>query len=56
MFNIGKKNYTVFRKIVWKNNLLIMGEDVGGACSRTLSLKVGTGEVTLRMGGEQRTL
>ena len=56
VFNIGKKNFTVFRKIVWKNNLLIMGEDVGGAFSRTLSLRIGTGEVTLRIGGELRTL
>ena len=22
VFNIGKKNYTVFRKIIWKNNLM----------------------------------
>ncbi len=56
VFNIGKKNYTVFRKIIWKNNLMILAEDVGGSFSRTLSLKIGSGEVWLRMGSEHRLL
>ena len=51
-FEIGKKNYTVLRKLLWKNNLLIKAENVGGTSSRTILLKIETGEVWLKMGGE----
>jgi chemotaxis protein CheD len=47
-FNIGKRNYVSLRKIFWKNGVLIHKEDVGGSISRTLRLKVGTGQVTLK--------
>jgi len=47
-FNIGKRNYVSLRKIFWKNGVLIHKEDVGGSISRTLRLKVDTGEVVLR--------
>ena len=48
VFKIGKNNYTVLRKLLWKNNLLIKAEHVGGSISRTLSLHVDTGEVWLK--------
>jgi len=47
-FNIGKRNYVMLRKMFWKNNILIDGEDVGGQISRTLRLEVGTGRVTIK--------
>jgi chemotaxis protein CheD len=47
-FNIGKRNYLALRKIFWKNGVMVDGEDVGGAISRTLRLQVGTGEVTIK--------
>lgn len=56
VFNIGKKNYTVLRKILWKNNLLISGEQVGGVICRTISLEVKTGDVWVRTGSEQQQL
>ena len=56
VFEIGKKNYTVLRKVLWKNNLLIKAENVGGSVSRTLSIHVGTGEVWLRINGENSRL
>jgi chemotaxis protein CheD len=43
VFEIGKRNYTVLRKILWKNNLLIKGEHCGASYSRTVSLAIGTG-------------
>lgn len=52
VFQIGKKNYTVFRKIMWKNNLLIKAEHVGGSMSRTVSLDVETGTVWLKINRE----
>lgn len=51
VFEIGKKNYTVFRKIMWKNGLLIKGEHVGDSISRTVSLDIDSGEVLVRVGG-----
>lgn len=47
-FDIGKRNYTVLRKMFWKNNVMIAAEDVGGAKSRTARLFVETGEVLIR--------
>ena len=56
MFNIGKRNYTILRKIFWKNNVIISAEDVGGRKSRTARLNINTGEVTVRSQGEERAL
>jgi len=47
-FNIGERNYLVLRKILWKNNILIKAEDVGGNLSRTLMLNIDTGQVTVK--------
>jgi len=43
VFNIGERNYLVLRKLLWKNNMLISAEDVGGNISRTLRLNIDTG-------------
>ena len=51
-FNIGKRNYMALRKILWKNNVLIKAEDVGGQHSRTIRLDLTTGKVWLRYSGE----
>jgi len=53
MFNIGQRNYTILRKLFWKNGVIIKAEDVGGAKSRTAKLHVGTGRVTIRSQGEE---
>lgn len=50
-FEIGKKNYAVLRKVLWKNDLLLKGENVGGHTSRTISLQVETGKFFLKMNG-----
>ena len=36
MFRIGKRNYASLRKMLWRNRILISGEDVGGSVPRTL--------------------
>ncbi|MCA9672021.1 MAG: chemotaxis protein CheD [Myxococcales bacterium] len=53
MFNIGKRNYTVLRKLLWKNHILIASEDVGGCRSRTVRLYVGSGEATVSSQGQE---
>jgi len=52
-FNIGKRNYTMLRKVFLKNGIVIAGEDVGGKKSRTVRLYVSTGRVTVRSKGEE---
>ncbi|MDD4734594.1 MAG: chemotaxis protein CheD [Kiritimatiellae bacterium] len=56
LFRIGERNYTVFRKVLWKNNLLIAGEDVGGSVSRSVRLELGCGRFYVRTGSEEREL
>jgi len=51
LFKIGKRNYTVLRKILWKNNILIDAEDVGGSKSRTMALYMDTGKTTIKSKG-----
>lgn len=57
VFNIGKRNYLSARKLLWKNNVLIKAEDIGGTIHRTVRLNVETGETTVKItGGEVRQL
>ncbi len=53
MFNIGKRNYTVLRKMLWKNGVIISAEDVGGKKSRTARLYISTGKVSIKSKGEE---
>ncbi|MCP4567118.1 MAG: chemotaxis protein CheD [FCB group bacterium] len=48
IFNIGERNYLVLRKLLWKNNILIAAEDVGGSMARTVRLNLDTGKVTVK--------
>jgi len=56
LFRIGERNHLVVRKMLWKNEILIDAEDVGGRISRTLYLHVATGRTTIRSEGELREL
>lgn len=47
-FQIGRRNYLSAKKILWKNGVLINGEDVGGDSWRTMRLEVGTGRVLIK--------
>ncbi len=52
-FQIGERNYTVLRKVLWKNGILIAGEDVGGKAARTLSLYMDSGVTTIKAAGRE---
>ncbi len=56
LFNIGERNNTVVRKMLWKNEILVSGEDVGGSIPRTLSLNLATGKTMLKTNGNEREL
>lgn len=53
LFRIGERNYTVLRRMLWRNGILIAGESVGGSTSRTMRLDIATGDVLLRMDGTE---
>lgn len=55
-FEIGRRNLLMLRKLLWKNNVLIAAEDVGGQQSRTMALDIASGLVTLKVGGIDRVL
>src|SRR3990172_8226025 len=53
MFKIGERNYTVLRKVLWKNEILIAAEDVGGTSARTMSLRMADGRTFIRSSGTE---
>lgn len=55
-FEIGKRNFIVLRKMLWKNGVLLKGHDVGGKQSRTMTLNMSNGEVTLKSQGVRTRL
>ena len=55
-FDIGRRNYLMLRKLLWRMGLTIASEEVGGTRSRTVRLHVGTGAVTIRSEGEEWSL
>jgi chemotaxis protein CheD len=56
MFKIGERNHTVLRKILWKNNILISGEDVGGTKARTMTLYMEDGRTTVKADGAENVI
>jgi chemotaxis protein CheD len=47
-FRIGQKNITAMRKIFWRNNVLIDGEDTGENFNRTVKLELSSGRCILK--------
>jgi chemotaxis protein CheD len=55
-FQTGKRNYLALKQILWRNGVMLEAEDVGGRVSRTLSLHVGSGTVSVKTPTESRFL
>jgi chemotaxis protein CheD len=55
-FNIGERNYTAVRKILWRNNMIIHKEDVGGSKSRTVRLYTADGRCVVSNSYEEYEL
>jgi len=55
-FRIGERNFTLFRKLLWKNGILLKGSETGGDVSRTLVLNMADGRTVIRSKGEEREL
>ncbi len=54
LFNVGKRNFLLARKLMWKNGVTLTAEDVGGAVSRTVELEMATGRLFVTSPGEPR--
>ncbi len=50
-FNIGKRNILAVRKALWKHKLGAIAEDIEGSISRTVSVSLETGLVTVSSPG-----
>lgn len=55
-FDIGKRNVLAIRKILWNKKLCIKKDDVGGDFSRTVTLDISDGTVTLSNSGKNWNL
>ncbi len=55
-FAIGKRNYTILKKLLWKNGVMIAAEDTGGSHARTMYLEIGSGRVWLSTAGQAKEL
>jgi len=55
-FNIGKRNYTALRQLLWKNGMFIDSEDIGGKLARNLSLDIADGTVKVTSQGQTKVL
>ena len=51
-FQIGKRNALAIKKILWSYGMGAIAEDLGGNYSRTVSISVSTGQVTLSSPGK----
>ena len=52
MFKIGQRNYTVLKKLLWENKMLIAGESIGASVSRTMILDMKTGITKIKSLGK----
>jgi chemotaxis protein CheD len=55
-FQIGKRNVTVLRSLLWKNGIILTNSDFGGNLARTMSLEMSTGKVLIRINGTTEML
>jgi chemotaxis protein CheD len=55
-FQIGKRNVTVLRSLLWKNGIILKNSDFGGNLARTMSLDIATGQVSIRINGSTEIL
>jgi chemotaxis protein CheD len=53
IFRIGERNYAVLRKVLWKNDILIKRELVGGQTAKTMFLYLNNGDTIVRIDGSE---
>lgn len=56
LFQIGRRNVVMLRKLLWKNGVLLQAHDLEGTDSRTMMISLATGRVSLNVRGKQKVL
>ena len=56
IFSVGQRNYGALRKIFFRNNILINAKDIGSSVARTMRLSIATGEVSVKIPGQNYNL
>ncbi len=56
MFKIGERNHTVLKKLLWKNNIMLESETVGGTTSRTVHFDITIGQIIISSNGVKHEL
>ncbi len=56
VFNIGKRNLQALSELLAQNSLQIVASQVGGLVNRTMSMKIATGSVTLKVSGQPQEI
>jgi chemotaxis protein CheD len=51
MFRIGERNYSMLKKVLWKNRIKIAGEHVAGTVARTMFLCMANGATIVKTQG-----
>ena len=51
LFNVGRRNVLAARAVLWRNGVLVEGEDVGGTAPRTLTISAADGRITVKTDG-----
>jgi chemotaxis protein CheD len=55
-FQIGRRNFIMLRKYLWDNGLVLKSHDVGGYGSRTVTLEIGSGEMSVKTNGQVKII
>ncbi|MBN1594332.1 chemotaxis protein CheD [candidate division FCPU426 bacterium] len=53
VYEIGKRNLLMVKRMLWKSGLVARREDVGGNICRTLHLEIGTGKTWIHSAGTE---
>jgi chemotaxis protein CheD len=51
LFNIGRRNHTAIRKILWQRGMFIAREEIGGGQPRNVYLRIADGSVVIKSVG-----
>lgn len=51
IMNIGERNYATLRRILWKNNVFLEKEFIGGSQSRTVEIQLSSSLILLKESG-----
>lgn len=55
-FRIGQRNFTVLQKLLFKNNIVLAAEDVGGNVARTMRLYLADGRTLITKSSGEKEL